>query len=585
MRRRFREHDVRAVVDLEGIWDFAFLGDVDPDDVRVGEIVFPDRMAVPGCFDATPAYAGQRGLVAYRRELPFEADVPHRLVLWAIHHWCRVFVDGEVVGEHAGGFTRFEIDLPMPVRAQAPKLGRSELVILVDNRFDYERSPLHLEYFDWYHYGGIAGGAELHRLGACWIDALEAETVALTPPTVQVTARYGAVTPGELTVTFFWNDREVLSETATLSGTEGAITRIFEVPDAALWSPEAPNLHMLSVRLRGETHDGQAVDDDWRTRVGLRKIETRGQEILINGHPVKLLGFNRHAAHPQFGHAIPEMVMVSDIQQLQDMGANFVRGSHYPQDLRFLDLCDEAGVLVWSEAIGWQHEAAHLTDPNFVNAQLSHIDEMVAEARNHPSVIMWGILNESHSHDPACRSGYEALLGRLRDLDGSRPVTYASNHPFGDVCLDLVDIVSVNCYPGWYGSEITAIPAEIDRITDALDAATDDRESQAGKPLIVSEIGAGAVYGWRDWNGARWTEQYQVDLLKTVIRHLFVDRERFAGLAIWQFCDCRTSEAVHKILGRPKGFNNKGVVDAYRRPKAAYGAVKRAFSDMVELDS
>jgi beta-glucuronidase len=95
--------------------------------------------------------------------------------------------------------------------------------------------------------------------------------------------------------------------------------------------------------------------------------------------------------------------------------------------------------------------------------------------------------------------------------------------------------------------------------------------------LIISEIGAGAIYGWRDWNGARWTEQYQARLLETVIRHLFVDRDRAAGLAIWQFCDCRTPEAVRKILGRPGGFNNKGVVDAYRRPKQAYGVVKRAF--------
>ncbi|MCJ7549259.1 MAG: hypothetical protein MUQ30_06230 [Anaerolineae bacterium] len=560
MHRRYREHDARVVMDLDGIWDFAFLGDVDPETVDVVAIRFDDRMAVPGCFDATPAYAGRRGLVAYRREILLHDATPHRLWLSGVHHWCRVLLDGEHLQDHAGGFTRFAVDV------RGHEAGTAELVILVDNRFDYERSPLHHETFDWYHYGGIARGAELHRLGQHWIDAVQVVTRSILPPEIQVTIAHGAVAaPEELELTLSVDGTTALTESVNLIASSGTIIRTVTLPDATLWSPAFPNLHMLDVCLG---------DDDVRTRFGIRQVSVRDQQILINDEPVKLLGFNRHAAHPQFGHAVPEMVMISDVQQLLDMGCNFVRGSHYPQDARFLDLCDEVGICVWSEAIGWQHTAEHLTDPHFINAQLTDIDEMVAADYNHPAVIMWGILNESHSHDPACRPGYETLLGRLRDLDGTRPVTYASNHPFADVCLDLVDILSVNCYPGWYGSEIERIPDEIDRIVAALDPA------HAEKPLIISEIGAGAIYGWRDWNGARWTEQYQARLLETVIRHLFVDRDRAAGLAIWQFCDCRTPEAVQKILGRPGGFNNKGVVDAYRRPKQAYDVVKRAFSGL-----
>jgi beta-glucuronidase len=104
-----------------------------------------------------------------------------------------------------------------------------------------------------------------------------------------------------------------------------------------------------------------------------------------------------------------------------------------------------------------------------------------------------------------------------------------------------------------------------------------DSAGYARKPIIFSEIGAGAVPGWRDMNQARWSEQYQARLLDTVIRHLFVDRERVCGLSIWQFCDGRTTESLDEILGRPRGFNNKGVVDEYRRPKVAYDVVKRRF--------
>ncbi len=563
----------RRVTSLDGLWEFAWLGDLDPDGVDVTALTFDEVMVVPGCFDAAPARAGQRGLTAYRRIITLDTGIGHgRIVFGGVHHWCRVFLNGVPLRDHAGGFTRFAVDLDDAVR------GTAELVVLVDNRFDADRVPLHLEYFDWYHYGGITRGVELHQLGALWIEDVRVETVEIEPPTVRVRIRYRADAPpspdhitGPVNITggtrleLALDGHVLVSETLDIAPGFGTLERTLEVPGAELWSPSDPHLHRLEARLG---------DDDVLTRIGIRQVTVHDRQILINGEPVRLLGFNRHEAHPQFGHAVPEAVMLADIQQLRDMGCNFVRGSHYPQDPRFLELCDAHGICVWNEAIGWQHTAEHLTDDRFVESQLQHIDEMVSDAYNHPSAIMWGILNESHSHDPACRPAYEALLGRLRELDATRPVTYASNHPFDDVCMDLVDIVSVNCYPGWYGNEIEDIPAEIDRIVAHVDA------TQRTKPFILSEIGAGAIYGWRDAHAARWTEPYQSRLLETVIRHLFIDRDFAAGLAIWQFCDCRTSEAVYKILGRPRGFNNKGVVDAYRRPKQAYDVVKRLFNEI-----
>src|SRR5512145_716702 len=94
MPRRFRQHDFRHVADLSGVWDFTFLGDVDPDDVDIAAIAFDDRMAVPGCFDATPAYAGRRGLAAYRTRVALRDMLPHRLIFDGVQHWCRVFADG-----------------------------------------------------------------------------------------------------------------------------------------------------------------------------------------------------------------------------------------------------------------------------------------------------------------------------------------------------------------------------------------------------------------------------------------------------------------------------------------------------------
>jgi len=562
MARRFKEHDLRPVTELNRVWDFGFLGDVDPDSVDVASLEFTDRMAVPGCFDATPAYAGKRGLAAYRTRVVLHDDTPHRLILNGVHHWCRVFVGEKRLRDHVGGFTRFAADI---VNHPA---GETDVVVLVDNRFDYERCPLHLEYFDWYHFGGIARSAEIHRLGTLWIDALKIVTEDIATCRVSLTIDYGAVeAPGPTCLAVTCDDQVVVCETVDLVAASGRIQRTIELAGAALWSPEAPNLHMLHVRL-GE--------DDMRERIGIRQVRVAGQQILVNDRPVRLLGFCRHEAHPQFGCGLPEALLVADVQQLRDMGCNFVRGSHYPQDVRFLDLCDEAGICVWNEAIGWQHEARQLTDQHFLEAQLAHIDEMVAMSFNRPSVILWGILNESHSHDPQCRPAYETLLGHLRQLDSTRPVTYACNHPFDDVCMDLVDVVSINCYAGWYSGwyseDIADFPDDLDRVIAHLDSL-----GQGDKPLILSEIGAGAIPGWRDWHEARWSEQYQAMLLDAVIYNLFMDRERVCGLSIWQFCDCRSSESVSRILGRPRGFNNKGVVDEYRRPKLAYDVVKRLF--------
>jgi beta-glucuronidase len=558
MSRRLREHDRRAVAPLDGIWDFAFLGDVDPDAADVASIPFDNHMAVPGCFDATPAYAGHRGLAAYRTRVLLPDTAPHRLVFDGVSHWCRVYVNGRALRDHAGGFTRFNVDLT------GHQPGEAEVVVLVDNRFDDARSPLHQEYFDWYHYGGIARPVELQRLGSLWIDGLRVVTESLDPPTIRLALDYDAgAPPGRVGLAISCDGRLVLDEAVDLAAESGPLERTVELPGAALWSPDAPNLHLLHVRLG---------DDDLRERIGLRQVRVGGQRILINGRPVRLLGFCRHEAHPQFGCALPDGLLVADVQQLRDLGCNFLRGSHYPQDPRLLDLCDEAGICVWNEVTGWQHTAQHLTDPRFISAQLANAGEMVAMSANHPSVLMWGILNESHSDDPACRPAYEAILGRLRELDPTRPVTYACNHVFDDVCLDLADVVSVNCYPGWYRGEIADIPAYLDGVVAHL-----AKTGHGDKPLIISEIGAGAVPGWRDWHGCRWTEQYQARLLDAVIGHLFVQRDRFSGLSIWQFCDCRSSEMTSRILGRPRGFNNKGVVDEYRRPKLAYEVVKRHF--------
>jgi len=261
-----------------------------------------------------------------------------------------------------------------------------------------------------------------------------------------------------------------------------------------------------------------------------------------------------------------------------------VRGSHYPQDQRFLDCCDEMGFLVFEESLGWGYDAELHGREDFLDANLRQTRLMVRNSFNHPSVILWGFLNEGGSHDPATRRLYESLVACVRDEDPSRPVTYATNRLWegvGDRHLDLVDVVSLNMYPGWYARDHSAA-RPLGEVVPRIRAAIDEVASLGAgdKPLIVSEIGAGAIYGWRDPLMAHWSEEYQRDHLRLVCDEV-VANSRIAGIALWQFCDSRTY-ATARALGRPRAFNNKGTFDEYRRPKLAAEAVKEAFARRLE---
>ncbi|MCC7147328.1 MAG: hypothetical protein IT443_12850 [Phycisphaeraceae bacterium] len=566
MSRIFPEHDTRLVQSLDGVWDFVFLGDVEAQALDPAKIAFTDRMAVPGCFDATPNYAGRRGLTAYGREIRLTDAARHRLVFDSVHHVATVYLvdprqgSARLLGDHIGGFTRFHIEFnDVPA-------GTYNLIVLVDNRLDYKRCPLHLDYMDWYHYGGIARGVELHRLGDLWIESLTIRTLDEKTGRISVALHWQAQRePGETPLSITCGPHILEAGKVKLTGTTGCIEREFSLVGVQPWSPLNPHLQELHVQL------GQ---DDQRERFGLRTVRIEGKNILVNGQPVQLMGYNRHEMHPQFGHAQPLDLLIQDVQILRDMGCNFVRGSHYPQDQRFLDLCDQAGMLVWEESIGWQHNVAHLTDERFLKLQEQQLREMIGASKNHPCVILWGILNESESHQSASRPAYERLLGLIRKLDPTRPVTYACNHPHDDLCLDLCDVVSINTYPGWYFREIKDIPQELDNIVARLQA-----KGVGQKPLIISEIGAEGLSGFRDWPADRWSEPYQARLLETTIRHILARPAAFAGLALWLYCDFRSTEAVGRILNRARGMNNKGSLDEYRRPKMAYYTVRDLFTN------
>jgi len=354
---------------------------------------------------------------------------------------------------------------------------------------------------------------------------------------------------------------------ALASGEETCVALELNVENVQKWDIHQGNLYDLCVQL---VKDGQLVDD-LIDRVGFRTVKVEGEKILLNGRPVFLKGFNRHEDHGQFGCAISVDAMMDDLYLMLDMGVNSIRTSHYPNDPRFLDLCDELGMLVWEEHHARALSGEIMRKPLFAEQCRVCNEEMIAQHINHPCIYVWGLLNECESETEFGRSVYETQINQLRQLDPSRPITFASCRHFKDVCLDLVDIVSFNIYPQWY------MPVSTDDWTKR-EIEWMETVGAKNKPIIFSEFGAGAVAGFHDpFTRAKWSEERQADILEEQLGSL-LSNPRVTGTYIWQFCDVNVSEENSWVMRRPKGQNNKGVVDLYRRPKLSYNTVKAAYT-------
>ncbi|MCF7838640.1 MAG: beta-galactosidase [Candidatus Marinimicrobia bacterium] len=544
---------------LDGIWQFTFQAEQAWTDENLARLAYDDRIAVPSAFDALPAYNGRRGVGFYRRLITVPPGQRARLRFNAVGMYAKVFIDQQKVGEQYAAYTPFVVEVPKSERAER------ELVVMAGNRFDEALYPLHLPDYDFYAYGGIFRSVTLELLPEGeLVEWVGVDTV--DPDAGELLIRVRPARPGQaFHLSLDDGPTEILTATDVRDGEARLPLRR---PGLSTWSPDSPALHTLAVDNGTHLHT---------VRFGVRRVTAAEGRILLNGKPLKLLGYCRHEAHPQFGPALPLAQLVADLHLLRDLGCNFIRGAHYQQDPRFLDLCDELGFLVFEESLGWGNKAEQLADPAFIAAQVAQTTALINSAYNHPSVILRGFLNEGQSDAAESWPCYDALIRLVRAQDPTRLVTYASNRALQDRFLEHVDVVSFNIYPGWYAADIDEeCPlAEIRPRIQACLAGLRER-GLAHKPFLLTEIGAGAIYGWRDPVAAHWSEDYQRDYLATVC-HEVVDNPAIAGVALWQFCDGRTYRGA-RALRRPRAFNNKGTLDEYRRPKLAYDTVKAIFT-------
>lgn len=560
MVRKFSNHEKRKVEVLDGFWLFTIDGDNVGESEKWQEKGFEGKSAfVPSCWNTDLGLLNYEGVCWYEKEFFFEGGTL-RLEFGAVMTSAKVYFDGKYLGEHYGGFTAFSF-----IVENATK-GYHKVTVRVDNSFDDNSIPQ--KKVDWFHYGGITRSVTAEKIDGLVVmhnrfNYALCGDQATCDFDLQLYNATDESIEDEVKIYLDGEQKTTITVKVEARATVTVKTDRFTVEKVRLWSVKSPNLYGVKI---------VTTTDDLFDRVGFRTIEVKNKKIYLNGEEFVFTGVNRHEENTENGMAFPPSLMQRDIDIIKQMNCNAIRGSHYPNNQIFVDMLDEQGLAFWSEipiwGCGFSTEA--LANPVVIERGLTMLKEMVKQYCNHPSILMWGMHNEIKT---ATTEGYEmskVYYDYLKSVDDGRLIVFASMRPLEDICYEFCDVVCFNLYNGWYYSEIDSW----DKLVTDLDEYL-QKIGQSDKPIIASEFGAASIYGYRTFDDIRWTEEYQSRLFDYTI-DLFLNKSGYAGTFIWQFANIRTYQGVD--LNRARGYNNKGVVDEYRRPKSAYFTVKDAYA-------
>ena len=468
------------------------------------------------------------------------------LYFGAVNYDCRVWVNGQEVGHHVGGFTPFNFDI-----SDLLKEGENTVIVKVDNKRHPEDVPTQI--FDWWNYGGITRDVKLVKVTPVYLEdynvQLQKADAKAKMREISFSAKLNKAEAGHEVTLFI---PELKLEQKLTTDAEGKVSGTMKVSakKLTLWSPENPKRYQVQVIL-----DNSTVADE----IGFRTIETRDKQILLNGQPIFLKGISIHNEKPNGGGRVNS---AEDARTLlswaKELGCNFVRLAHYPHHEEMVREAEKMGILVWSEipvywTIAWTNPAT------FANAR-QQLTDMISRDHNRANVIIWSIANETpHSAER------DDFLGRLaqyaRTLDDTRlismamEVTGASNYVnrLNDNMNKYVDVVSFNEYVGWY--------------RDVNDAPKMTWEIPYNKPVIISEFGGGARYGYHGAQNQRWTEEFQENLYRENLAML--DKiDGLSGTTPWILKDFRSPRRV--LPGVQDYYNRKGLVSDKGEKKKAF---------------
>lgn len=556
MEHIYKEHYKRKTQSLNGNWSFC------TDPLNKGKAEkwydgFPlnsTYINVPSCWNFEKGLFDYFGVAWYKKEF-YCNDCFLQIDFGAVSGFAEVYLDGEYLGKHYGGWLEFKL-------LKKVSSGKHSLVVSVDASSN-NLNTIPLQEVDWYHYGGITRSVEITEFTDPFIDFYKIsynlnQQLSGADLSIELGMNCLEQPQCDLHLSIYINNASVYSETRSFCSGEIIRLKNITLRDIRLWNAGAPYLY--DVRIETDF-------DDVREKIGFRKIKAEKNKIYFNNKELYLKGINRHEEHPDWGFAVPANIQKRDVDIIKDMGCNIVRGSHYPNSHTFLDYLDREGILFWSEIPMWGFPPSALADPITKERGFAMHNEMIDQYYHHPCIVMWGLHNEIASDS---NEGYEltrCFSEFVRNKDSSRLTVYATCRYNKDMCLEFTDVIALNYYMGWYSGNFNDWDEFFDNIPKIAKA-----HNVAEKPVVMSEFGCAAIFGNSNFSEDKWTMQYQSQMLEKVIG---LSKERgISGTFVWQFADVKSDININ----RARSFNNKGILDEYRRPKFSYYTVKKEYS-------
>jgi len=577
----------RTLIDLSGIWSFQIeKGNEKIDPAKE----LPDKLqiAVPASFNdqlLSREIRNHAGYFYYQRNFVIPKTLENeRIFLYfgSATHEAWVYINGEEVCHHKGGFTPFQVEINDYIKDE------NLLTVKMNNILDYSTLPVgnysktedengnvvHKvdENFDFFNYAGLNRPVKIYTCPKTFVEDIVIvpeinfdENYADLFCDVKINGDYDNL---ELTV-IDEDGKEVLKSSENN----------LRLKNPNLWWPLNSYLYKLKV----DVYKNSEIIDTYEEEFGIRKVEVKNGKFLINNEPFYFKGFGKHEDSYVNGRGLNEALNVLDINLIKDMGANSIRTSHYPYSEEMMRLCDREGIVVIDEvpAVGLlsgfdfnpENLESFKDDGTWEKMNtLSHhkdvIRELIARDKNHACVVMWSLANEAANFSNGAHEYFKEIFDLAKNHDPQkRPCTYINfmmSLPETDLTADLTDVICLNRYYGWYVDT-----GDLEKASrDVYEELNKWQEKYPDKPIMYTEYGADTVAGFHSLYGEPFTEEFQESYYRAY-SEVFDKFENFVGEQVWNFADFQTKFGTARVQG-----NKKGIFTRVREPKKAASYLK-----------
>nr|WP_294932265.1 glycoside hydrolase family 2 TIM barrel-domain containing protein [uncultured Flavobacterium sp.] len=504
-------------------------------------------LKVPGDFNSQLSELTYfEGVVWYKKVFHHESKNEKRLFLHfgAVNYLAEIFLNGEKIGSHEGGFTPFQFEISDKV-----KEGDNTLIVKVDNQRLHNGLPG--AGYDWFNYGGITRDVNLIETNKTFIEdyAVQLKKGSLNKVSGWIQLN-GINAKQKIKIKI----PELNKSYKTESDSKGYASVEFD-SKFKLWSPENPKLYKVIIETETET----IVDT-----IGFRCVEVQGSKVLLNKKEIFLKGVNIHEENPNKGtRAYSKEDALLLLNSAKELGCNLVRLAHYPHSENMVREAEKMGLMVWNELPIYQH--IQFSDSLVPIKMETMLKEMIRRDRNRCGVIVWSLSNETYPDKPNRNDALVELTQKCKAIDSTRLITHVintqgyTNNSFNvwDPLYKHSDLIAINEYIGWY------VPWQGKPSDAKWQFAFPD------KPVFISEFGGEALYGS---NGpadkaSGWNEEYQKQIYVDQIE-LFKTIPNLCGTSPWLLFDYKSLGRMNQVY--QKGYNRKGLLSEKGEKKKAW---------------